>query len=308
MPVIPPDACCRDCTYSLHGLEDHRCPECGRPFNPDERETMLLPAQGAWNISRRVASKVLRLARAAAPLAASVAASWSLHAWHDGLLSLLFLAPAAFLTYRRRWFSALACLMLTPLAFAFYNASYDYTQGSREYVNGRDVIWHESGSVRPVTRVRGRHPGCGTRSMNSWVRSTGSDLAVQATYLITGPPPGAYTGPYPTQAQALAALSGGVAQQATALERGRVVVGNIALDVDPDTFYCHYMLRRESPPPPASQLVPTAALWRKTCLIVRVPRDVDNGPWADVYLFDLVSKEQFAMYFDNAQPAAVTSP
>jgi hypothetical protein len=30
---------CANCFYSLHGLTEHRCPECGRPFNPDDPRT-----------------------------------------------------------------------------------------------------------------------------------------------------------------------------------------------------------------------------------------------------------------------------
>src|SRR3954463_16425522 len=31
---------CWECGYSLKGLETHRCPECGRPFDPGDPSTM----------------------------------------------------------------------------------------------------------------------------------------------------------------------------------------------------------------------------------------------------------------------------
>jgi hypothetical protein len=33
------DAVCLDCNYSLRGLVEHRCPECGRPFDPGDATT-----------------------------------------------------------------------------------------------------------------------------------------------------------------------------------------------------------------------------------------------------------------------------
>ncbi len=30
---------CRGCAYRLQGLTEHRCPECGRPFDPSDRTT-----------------------------------------------------------------------------------------------------------------------------------------------------------------------------------------------------------------------------------------------------------------------------
>jgi hypothetical protein len=248
------------------------------------------------------------LARAAAPLTVSVPIAWALHEALDGSFSLFFWLPAAFLLWHRRWASVVLFLPLTPLAFAVFAWSVEYVSGSPTYVNGPDVIWAESGSIDPITRVRGRHPGCGTRSANSWVRSTAKELAVVVMHPLFGPPPGAYTGPYPTLAQALAALrAGGVEQQPANLEAGVVRVGNAGFTVDPSSFHCHYQTRAVPTPLPAPHLAPTAVLWKGTCLIVRVPRDVDPGPWADVYVFDTITAEPFAMYND-ASPFMPAQP
>ncbi len=32
---------CKKCGYDLHGLTEHRCPECGTAFDPSERERIL---------------------------------------------------------------------------------------------------------------------------------------------------------------------------------------------------------------------------------------------------------------------------
>ena len=37
---------CLGCHYNLRGLKDPRCPECGRPFDPDNPETYYLGRKG----------------------------------------------------------------------------------------------------------------------------------------------------------------------------------------------------------------------------------------------------------------------
>lgn len=51
---------CINCLYNLRGLPEHRCPECGQTFDPDDtttflptpdplkRQTMLDPSVGFW--------------------------------------------------------------------------------------------------------------------------------------------------------------------------------------------------------------------------------------------------------------------
>jgi len=34
---------CQACQYELVQLSEHRCPECGRPFDPADAETFLQP-------------------------------------------------------------------------------------------------------------------------------------------------------------------------------------------------------------------------------------------------------------------------
>jgi hypothetical protein len=40
--LIPEEAKCIDCNYALRGLTDFRCPECGRPFDPERHLSMNL--------------------------------------------------------------------------------------------------------------------------------------------------------------------------------------------------------------------------------------------------------------------------
>jgi len=47
--TIPESACCWGCGYSLRGLGENRCPECGRGFEPGEPRSYRLPGRApAW--------------------------------------------------------------------------------------------------------------------------------------------------------------------------------------------------------------------------------------------------------------------
>jgi predicted Zn-ribbon and HTH transcriptional regulator len=43
--IIPEDAGCKSCGYSLRGMAARRCPECGREFDPNNLSTMHLGQQ-----------------------------------------------------------------------------------------------------------------------------------------------------------------------------------------------------------------------------------------------------------------------
>ncbi|HEX2973933.1 MAG TPA: hypothetical protein VHP11_16490 [Tepidisphaeraceae bacterium] len=45
-------ALCLDCNYSLRGLTEHRCPECGRVFDPQRPETMNLSGRAMGGLAR----------------------------------------------------------------------------------------------------------------------------------------------------------------------------------------------------------------------------------------------------------------
>ncbi len=54
-PSIPPDAQCLGCGYALCGQVAHRCPECGRPFDPLHPMTFDGKAQRDAKRLRRLA-------------------------------------------------------------------------------------------------------------------------------------------------------------------------------------------------------------------------------------------------------------
>ncbi len=46
--VTTPTMYCRKCGYVLDGLDEHRCPECGRPFDPGRRRTYRTRPRMRW--------------------------------------------------------------------------------------------------------------------------------------------------------------------------------------------------------------------------------------------------------------------
>ncbi len=50
--------CCFDCEYQLRDLNENRCPECGRRFDPDDSSTMIVISRNepAAHIDRQTLS------------------------------------------------------------------------------------------------------------------------------------------------------------------------------------------------------------------------------------------------------------
>lgn len=63
MPIESHTASCFDCRYPLDGLNSHECPECGRPFDPDDASTFNRVLSDPVKLTERplVASVGLRL-------------------------------------------------------------------------------------------------------------------------------------------------------------------------------------------------------------------------------------------------------
>jgi hypothetical protein len=61
--------CCRQCGYDLTGLTENRCPECGRTFDPAEREVILARATAPSPRMHRGVILILALAVALTLLA-----------------------------------------------------------------------------------------------------------------------------------------------------------------------------------------------------------------------------------------------
>jgi hypothetical protein len=57
---LPETACCRKCGYLLRGLPEPICPECGRPFDPVDRQTYAPSV--AWRRRRKWLPRIVTVA------------------------------------------------------------------------------------------------------------------------------------------------------------------------------------------------------------------------------------------------------
>lgn len=289
---MPLTARCAQCGYLLQGLAETRCPECGKafePWNPATYVTDDLRSQlsALW---RRWQPAIVRLGR----LGLCIAASWWLYSWADGAWSFLFWIPLIWLIMRRQWVATLAFVIASPFGVLLIARCYDYSMGDLRYVRDRlNWVSTPQGSMKPDTRVRGFDPGCGTRSSNYWLRRSCEDLAVPVMHWVMGPPPGAYTGPYPTFDECQTALKqGGQAQPKSAVERGIIVVGGSRFQLDQHELNRFgYVIELPDPSPV------TAALFKQQCLVMRIPRDLKTR-LATIYLIDITTCEPFAVYWE----------
>src|SRR5262245_15180485 len=119
-------AVCQECGYSLFELAEHRCPECGRHFDPTDANTY--DSSLAARTARRRRQLVGRIA--ASPWLI-VPLTWaSLPVFLLGSLAAAAGLPLIiFHLYRRRWKSAAALTLGSPLfAFALWGVI-DYGRG-----------------------------------------------------------------------------------------------------------------------------------------------------------------------------------
>jgi len=293
---MPVDARCIDCRYSLVGLPEPRCPECGRTFDPSDlqsfrngarRSALVVLAAEMW---RRHHRRVIK----AGTWAGAVWLSWALFEWSEGTLSDFFWIPAAWLLFRRRWVGAALAVALSPAVVLLLIQCREYANGGGRYVRGEcNNVETPQGSLKPDTRVRGFDPGCGTHSSNAWLRYWAEGEAIPIMHAIMGPPRGAYTGPYPTFEESLKALETGTVQVMSPELSGTVTAGGITVNPenDPGLFHWGSVVGKPDPAPV------TAALYKQQCVIVRIPRDL-RPPLAAIYLIDAATGRCFAVYYD----------
>jgi hypothetical protein len=223
-PVERPTRYCRKCLYVLDGLPENRCPECGRPFDPDSPDTYSTSPRASYRqvIARRAADPIVMvpalLALSLMPLI--------------GLLVLpVMLLSAAANVRRGRWAHALAIVALSPFALCFYWGVVDYSRGSvcLRYMGLPGTTFH---SIDPVYRC-GRATGGDLVNGTEWMQNGPYNMGVRVMVKLLGPMRGSYVGPYPTQAQAEAALGASLPIPLVDLAADRVQAGGRVVNLDP---------------------------------------------------------------------------
>jgi hypothetical protein len=136
--------------------------------------------------------------------------------------------------------------------------------------------------------------------------------AVLTLTKVLGPMPGTYTGPYPAEDEAAAAVARGSVILAEELVEDRITVDGHVCRLDTGVGKALLLTPRFRylfPPQPAwrkGQNEPIrAAVWQGECLILRMPAEPDllaTEPSAMIVLLDLGNGRPFAYYAEGDPP------
>ena len=129
--------CCRGCGYTLDGLPEHRCPECGRTFDP--RDPATFKEQVAW--WRRV---VVRRQLGGAIVGAAVGTAGICAVHHPtgdaGELAVCFLSAPMLLIALICGFNMIVAGLVMELGSAFLYSFYSFVLFTRRGWRRR-VVW-----------------------------------------------------------------------------------------------------------------------------------------------------------------------
>ena len=266
---------------------------------------MIEPSQAAENKSEGAPGG--SRARDVAVAIAGVLSGWVL--WALGPVSYLFLAVPVALLVARRWRSAGLCVLLAPIGVSFVSGAVGYARGTAR-LRGYGLPGTGYHNLDPVLRCGRETSGCVVYD-NEWMTHTPNNLAVTVLTRLFGPQRGAYTGPYPTEAEANMTLAGAEPVEVDGLfaDRVRVDGRDVTLDrgvgagllkaswrtmgMEPERETVRAGLKEAGPV--------KAAVWKEACVIVRVPAGPRDDPGgaaqaACVAVVDLGTGRPFAYY------------
>jgi len=90
---------CKRCGYDLRDLGEHRCPECGRPFDPQRPKTWLSsPVSGRKNLLLAIVGAVLLIIPLALGAAADLDAYFLTHSPTAVRIAAMLLGPLIMIT------------------------------------------------------------------------------------------------------------------------------------------------------------------------------------------------------------------
>jgi hypothetical protein len=311
---------CLSCGYCLAGLVECRCPECGRAFDPGDPRTFKM---GRWSprvvaLAQGVCDAwrgVVRFIRIAAPRVAKVfrpcipaALVWIAFISLDALIGVAVAALVLlYLLIRKRWKPLIIALVASPFTGILIVQGVSYVQGG--YSPVRQYLRTPAASIATDSRCNGRESwvDCGMRPRDAWsiFSQTLAPPIGRAMFHVIGPPPDAYDGPYPAEAQAIAAVRGGSRLR---FDPRRGIVGLPGVDLDEISGRHFDYLHDGSLAEPI-----LATIVGGRCLILRTPEYFQVGDLpARVSLIDLQTGNQFALYLDPqplpAPPALNVAP
>ena len=131
---------------------------------------------------------------------------------------------------RRRWKSAIAIILLSPIVVFPAQGVVDYARGvGRLRFSGLPKF--EAYNIDHVYRCEWAGGGCRIDG-NEWLTQGSYNYALRTMIAILGPMPGSYIGPYPNEDECRAALQNAEEVDLKELTRDRVVLASGAVRLD----------------------------------------------------------------------------
>ena len=211
-----------------------------------------------------------------------------LTAWGAATFGMLLipvpLVLGGLLVAQRRWGLIAMCVMLSPVTAGLVFGTVGYCTGTAR-LQGMGLPGFGYFNLDPELRCERSTGGCVVNG-GEFLTQTPNNLAIVTLTRLFGPQPGAYTGPYPTEAQAKAALDAARPISPGMLSLDRVSLTEPSLKLDAGVG--RTLAGRADGPV-------YATLYQGGCLILRVPA----GEGAMIALIDTKCGRPFAFYADG---------
>ncbi len=201
--------------------------------------------------------------------------------------------------YHRRYAAAFLLLLGTPLSVPFLMGIYDYGSGTA-LLRGCGLPGTTFHNLDHMMRCGRVSYGCFV-SGNEWISLLPYNGAVYLLTKCLGPMPGAYTGPYPTEREAKDALADATRIAPHDLEKDRITIAGIAIDLDAGVgLELLQRIRRFDGSSYESGCEIKATIWQEECVLLRIPNrpawTSSDTPSAAIVLISRKAGRPFAYY------------
>ncbi len=289
---------CKTCWYNLSHLSEHRCPECGKPFDPNNPRSYS-PRPHEYRLDK--------IARWLAHPVALMIYPWLciLHPIAALLFPLVLITSVSGSLFQRRFGGAMLVFLLSPLSLPFLFGVSDYFKGkARLQTMGLPSL--RFFSVDRTYRCEWVTGGCLVNG-TQWIHEIPNNFAVKTCIRLLGPQKGSYVGPYPTEEGASIAALNGITVTASELLSDKLSISGVTILLDKgvgsalltDTDWAWALGNPREEQRMAESYGPiTGAIISDSCLVLRIPSASHwNGkPSGYVVVIDTNRGRPFAFY------------